>query len=215
MNNSQHILHWSPRSPFVKKIDVAAHELGLSDQFTRVRSVVPTDDLSHAIFDDNPLGKIPAIVTTSDGKFYDSPVIMEYLDYLHEMENPSSELRLFPQDPLSRIKIKQIEALCDGSMDLLVAWLFEWYVPTSRAKTNFRNSRFKVDGALDHLELHIEWIDSFKISAASISTACLLAYLDFRFTRIIDWRDDRPKLSEWYIEFAKRPSVKANPFKEG
>ena len=33
-------LHWSPRSPFVRKVMIFAHETGLADSFERVRSVV-------------------------------------------------------------------------------------------------------------------------------------------------------------------------------
>jgi hypothetical protein len=33
-------LHWSPLSPFVRKVMVAAHELGLADRIGRVRAGV-------------------------------------------------------------------------------------------------------------------------------------------------------------------------------
>ncbi|HET7257915.1 MAG TPA: glutathione S-transferase, partial [Xanthobacteraceae bacterium] len=31
-------LHWSPRSPFVRKVMIVAHELGLTDRITCVRT---------------------------------------------------------------------------------------------------------------------------------------------------------------------------------
>ncbi len=34
------ILHWSPRSPFVRKVMIAAHELGLAGRIDCVRTVV-------------------------------------------------------------------------------------------------------------------------------------------------------------------------------
>jgi hypothetical protein len=33
-------LHWSPRSPYVRKVMVVAHELGLTDRLAIVRTVV-------------------------------------------------------------------------------------------------------------------------------------------------------------------------------
>ena len=33
-------LHWSPRSPYVRKVMVAAHELGVRDRLEVVRTVV-------------------------------------------------------------------------------------------------------------------------------------------------------------------------------
>ena len=33
-------LHWSPRSPYVRKVMIAAHELGLADRLRTVRTVV-------------------------------------------------------------------------------------------------------------------------------------------------------------------------------
>src|SRR5918911_4567025 len=76
-------LHWSPRSPFVRKVMVAAHELGLADRIERVRTVVrmtarPNPDL----LPDNPLGKIPTLVLADGTALFDSVVICEYLDAL-------------------------------------------------------------------------------------------------------------------------------------
>ncbi|HMZ11450.1 MAG TPA: glutathione S-transferase N-terminal domain-containing protein, partial [Plasticicumulans sp.] len=75
-------LRYSPTSPFVRKISVAALELGLAERITRVPTNPwdPASDIAH----DNPLGRIPALVL-DDGSgtvLYDSPVIVEYLDAL-------------------------------------------------------------------------------------------------------------------------------------
>ena len=53
-------LRYSPTSPFVRKISVAALELGLAERITRVPTNPwdPASDIAH----DNPLGRIPALV---------------------------------------------------------------------------------------------------------------------------------------------------------
>ena len=35
-------LHWSPRSPFVRKVMIVVHELGLNDRIECVRTVAAT-----------------------------------------------------------------------------------------------------------------------------------------------------------------------------
>jgi glutathione S-transferase len=52
-------LHWSPRSPFVRKVMIAAHELGLADQIETMRTRVATNQVHKGLLNDNPLGKIP------------------------------------------------------------------------------------------------------------------------------------------------------------
>ncbi len=59
-------LWYSPASPFVRKVMVFAHETGLADALTLV-----TGDVWAAnpeIVKDNPVGKVPALVT-DDGVF--------------------------------------------------------------------------------------------------------------------------------------------------
>jgi glutathione S-transferase len=55
-------LHWSPRSPYVRKVMVCAHELGLADRIRTVRSVAAMLKPNAALMEDNPLSKIPTLV---------------------------------------------------------------------------------------------------------------------------------------------------------
>ena len=55
-------LHWSPRSPQVRKVMIVAHELGLVDRITRVRSVVDPRTPNLVLMEENPLSKIPTLV---------------------------------------------------------------------------------------------------------------------------------------------------------
>ena len=38
------LLHWSPRSPYVRKVMIVAHEAGLADRIDTVRTVVAAAD---------------------------------------------------------------------------------------------------------------------------------------------------------------------------
>ena len=54
-------LWYSPASPFVRKVLVFAHETGLADSIALVPGDVWAPDTE--ITKDNPLGKVPALVT--------------------------------------------------------------------------------------------------------------------------------------------------------
>ena len=73
-------LRYSPASPFVRKVVIAAHLLGLQDRI----DLVPADTLNPAdpLRQQNPLGKIPALVLDDGKVLYNSRVIVEYLDHI-------------------------------------------------------------------------------------------------------------------------------------
>ncbi len=77
-------LHWSPRSPFVRKVMIVAHELGLVDRLDCTRTVAATTKPHDVLMKDNPLSKLPTLVLADGTVIYDSPVICEYFDSLHD-----------------------------------------------------------------------------------------------------------------------------------
>ena len=76
-------LHWSPRSPFVRKVMILAHETGQAEAFERVRTVVAMNKPNAELMQDNPLSKLPTLVLDDGRSLFDSFVICEYLDGLH------------------------------------------------------------------------------------------------------------------------------------
>src|SRR6185369_16272202 len=113
------ILYHTPTSPFVRKVMIAAHELGLADRIeTRFLRPVPTKadaTLSCA----NPLNKIPALILDDGSALYDSPVIVEYLDSLHGAP------RLVPASGPARWRVLRQQALCDGILDAAILVFYE------------------------------------------------------------------------------------------
>ena len=77
-------LLWSSRSPFVRKVMVAAHEVGLADRIRTERVVVAANKPNADVMAVNPLNKIPTLVLDDGTVLYDSRVICEYLDTLHD-----------------------------------------------------------------------------------------------------------------------------------
>ena len=95
-------------SPFARKVRILARETGLAGRVeeieTAVSPVAPNEDLAR----ENPLIKIPALVTDNGELLYDSAVICEYLDTLH------SGRKLFPAAGPQRFSALRRQALTDG-----------------------------------------------------------------------------------------------------
>lgn len=193
-------LRYSPTSPYVRKVIVTAMETGLDDRIERQ----PTNpwDPGTDLPGDNPLGKVPALLTDDGQTLYDSPVICEYLDSL-------GAGRLFPASGPERWRALQQQALADGILDASILAMLEsrrrpqeycWNDWVDRQKSSVARS---VD-ALEHE------VSSFgdQLTIGQIAAGCALGYLDFRFAED-DWRRDHPILAAWYEGFAARPAMTA------
>ena len=195
-------LHWSPRSPFVRKVMIVLIETGLDARVERVRSVAAMATPNPAIMADNPLSQIPALVMDNGLPLYDSPVICEYLDTLHD------GARFFPAGGAARWLALRRQALGDGMMAILLLWRQE------RMKTDVQQLpewlaafKVKIDAGLAVLEKEApDLANGFDIGHVTIG--CLLSYLDYRFSDL-DWRATRPALAAWHATFAQRPSALA------
>ena len=55
-------LHWSPRTPYVRKVMVVAPELGLMERLERVRTVVGGTAPHLELMRENPVGKMPTLM---------------------------------------------------------------------------------------------------------------------------------------------------------
>ncbi len=191
-------LRFSPTSPYVRKVCVVALETGLFARLELAPTNVWAADTD--IGRDNPLGKVPALATDGGEVLFDSPVICEYLDSLHD------GVKLFPAAGGARWTALRRQALGDGMLDASVLRLLE-----SRRKETERSSawldrqRTAVERALDALEDEAADL-GHGVTIGHIAIGCALGYIDFRFAAD-NWRHRRPALTGWYEEFARRPSM--------
>jgi glutathione S-transferase len=197
-------LHWSPRSPYVRKVMIAAHELGLADRLQTVRTVVGGTLPHLELMRDNPLGKIPTLVLADGTIIYDSPVICEYLDTLH------AGAKLFPDWPDRLTALRRL-ALGDGMLDIALAWLGERFRPQeTQSKPHMTLWQAKLRCCVEALEQEADALVEGRFTIGHISIGIALAYLDFRFSDL-NWRDGHPRLAAWHAMFDARASVQANP----
>jgi glutathione S-transferase len=185
--------HWSPRSPFVRKVMIVAHEVGLVDRLDCVRTVAATTKPHEELMRDNPLSKLPTLVLADGTAIYDSPVISEYFDSLHD--GP----KLFPDGMAERLTPLRWQALGDGMLDFLLLWRNE----LSRATRSEPHLT-----TLEALEGEAALLERTRFSIGHIAVGCALSYIDFRWPGD-RWRDSHPKLAAWHAAIAARPSFRA------
>ena len=196
-------LYQSPASPYVRKVVVVAHEIGLIDQIelaaVKTAPGAPDADVAQA----NPVKKIPALVTDDGLSLFDSPVICEYLDSQHE--GP----KVFPEPGNARWHALRVQAAADGLLDAALLIIYEGRIrPEELHFKPWTDAQMsKVDGALAALNT---WSEDFgdRVDIGTISAGCALGYLDFRFPDK-DWRGANRALATWYERFSARPSMQA------
>jgi glutathione S-transferase len=194
-------LHWSPRSPFVRKVMIFAHETGLADRFERVRTVVAMAKPNAALMQDNPLGKLPTMVLDDGRALFDSFVICEYLDGLH------AGAPLVPRSGPERWEVLRWHALGNGLLDMLVLWRNERdREPKQRLQDLMQAFELKTRAALARLDEEAQELEAAQFGIGHIAIVCALGYLDFRFAGM-DWRSPHPRLGAWFDAQSRRPSV--------
>jgi len=194
-------LHWSSRSPFVRKVMVAAHELGLADAIERIPTVVSLAKTDQAVLARNPLGKIPTLVLADGTALPESLLIIEYLDGL----GPAPAL-IPPAGP-ARIAALRQHAIGTGLMDILLLWRTELgrEQPLPAILDGFA---LKLAAVLPALEAEAASLAGTRFGIGQIGVGCALSYLDFRWPQV-HWRDTCPALAAWHAGFRARPSVQA------
>ena len=193
----------STRSPFVRKVMVFAHETGLAGRIDCNRTLVAPTKPNPEVMALNPLNKLPTLVLDDGRALYDSRVICEYLDGLHD--GP----RLFPAEPSARIEALRRQALGDGMMDFLLVWLSERSRPAPQQLPELIAAcRTKLTTVLDALEREAPSLAATPLGIAHIAIGCALGYADFRFNDEA-WRTGRPHLAAWAETIHARPSFQA------
>src|SRR6185437_1753722 len=187
------ILRSSPASPFGRKVRIAASLLDLAGKI----DVRETDlnDPADSIRVQNPIGKIPALILEDGTTYYDSRVILEYLDHL------AGGGRIIPRDPKARFAALRLQALCDGILDASLLLVYESrYRPAEmKVQSWIDRQTDKVARGLAALEAAPPALDPVP-DVGQIALACVLGYRDLRFGG--SWRKDHPKLVAWHDKFS-------------
>jgi glutathione S-transferase len=189
-------LYYSPTSPYVRKVVACAIIRGLDGRIERhaTNPHESPDDL----LADNPLSKVPCLVTDDGLSLFGSQLICEYLDSVGD------ELQLFPAQGAPRWRALKFQSLGDGILDAAVPWRGEQAKPQEAARDRqMARYRDMIARAVDTLERD----PPHKIvDIGSVTVACALGYLDFRFASH-PWRPGHPKLAAWFEAFARNKGL--------
>ena len=186
------ILYTDATTPFGRKCLVAALErnIVLEEKFVKLSD--PKGFLCV-----NPLNQIPALTACKEN-YFDSDVILQFLDTLHK--GPP----LIPEE--NKFKHLTSVHIANAVMESTLLRIMEKrraekeHSPTFISHLEARIFR----GIAEMEETRIEQIGE-PLNGEELTTAIALSYVDFRFTR--DWRDKAPRLSNWHAFIEQRSSM--------
>jgi glutathione S-transferase len=196
-------LYYAATSPYVRKVMVVAHCLGLAGQIEKLEAAAHPVKRDERIARFNPLAKVPALQTADGLVLYDSRVICEYLDQY-------AGGTLFPRAGEQRWISLVRQALGDGLLDAALL-AREYFVarPAEQQWSAWRDGQLtKIRAALANIESQAGTFSPLPDDIGLITLGCGLGYLDFRFAEL-DWRAAHPATATWFAEFERHPAMLA------
>ncbi len=192
-------LFYSPTSPFVRKVMACAITRGIDGQIETIRT--NPQDSPPALLSANPLSKVPCLLTEDGLALFDSPVICEFLDSIGDATP------MFPEHGAARWRALKQQAMGDGILDAAVGRRGELSKPREAARESWiTRQKAAVERTLDQLEAEPPHRTS---DIGSITVACALGYLDFRFAAE-PWRPGRARLAAWFELVSARTGTGPN-----
>lgn len=195
-------LFYTRPSPYARKARAAVLELGLEERVELVEVTTlthPTSDIPE-LRRENPLQKVPTLVTDDGERLFDSIVIAEYLDAL-------AGGTLFPKDERRWPSLK-LHALAQGIIDAGVAVRLESLRDESMRWDQWIEAHLgKVRRGLDAVEAEPALL-SGAFHIGHLTLACAIEWLAFRSV-YSESDEGRPRLSAWYRTVRERPSLVA------
>jgi glutathione S-transferase len=192
----------SDTSPFTRKVRLVLLEKGLPHEYV----IAPPREAGSAVPLVNPLGRIPTLLLDDGTPVYDSSVITEYLDTLHD--HP----RLIPADPAARLRVRRWEALADGLGDSAFSVRVESIRPPAQQDPAWLTLHGQaIDRALALAAAQLEgraWCEGDALTLADLALVSVLLYLDLRQPER-DWRGRHPAVRDHAARLLTRESVQA------
>ncbi|MBB3657445.1 glutathione S-transferase [Rhizobium sp. BK650] len=170
---------------------MAARHLGL--EMAEIR--VDTNAGPAILVDNNPLGKIPTLLTDGGTSVFDSIAIMHYFDRL-------TKGALYPSKKGKRTDAEVLEALCDGVCDCLLAIVYERrFRDEEKVHQPWIDRQWKkVETSLNYLAANAPKLGK-KLHGGHFALAATIGYLDLRFKG--QWEEDHAELIDWLGKFEK------------
>lgn len=186
-------------SPFVRKIRVALIEKNIPFELI----IDPPMELGTKVPDYNPLGKIPVLIGDDESIWYDSDLLIEYLETLYP------HVPLLPQERRAALPVRQLLKLADGIADAgVLIYLEKRRAPDKQDAAWVKRQRGKIErglAALEKLARDKNFLHNDTFGAADIAVGCMLPWLEFRLPEI-EWRAQHPALVALLARLSERAS---------
>lgn len=198
-------LFYSHASPFARKVNMALHVTNQIHECELILSTFETTELR----DQNPLGKIPALI---DGNrtLFESSIICEYLVEKASQRQGDAALNLFKRDNEDYWDIQTAHALANGITEAAVATIME-------SKRNTEHSQYWLERWKAAIDTGIQSVniknlgDKNAINIATLAMVAALGYIDFRLPHY-EWRAHNTALELWYSSISKENwAIKTQP----
>ena len=180
-------LTYSPASPYVRKVRLAGYLSGLNDQ---IELLNPDHEIHIKMKSNNPLGKIPVLMTPNNQYVFDSRVIIELLNDVSG--------KLYPTDDNKKIVLTNA-ALAEGLIDASLLYVYSIrYAGNRKPSEVWQNFQLtKIENTLDYLDKNV--FNNFEPSNLFISHIGLMVALDYlNFRKICDWKMKTKNLDSWH-----------------
>ena len=186
-DNSIAVLRTSLTSPYGRKVRIAVGMLGLQ---SRIRVVhADTRDPNDVLRKDNPLGKMPVLITESGKRIIESNIIIQAL------EGMTGTHLLLPAQPESRVDVLCNASLADGVTDaaLLMTYERRFRKPEQVSEQWLNYQCEKIVRTLDVIQDRLHEFEALDLAAVAL--ICALGYMDWR--KQYPWRDHYKDIEQW------------------
>ena len=194
-------LYISPGSPYVRIARIVVLEKGLESRVEIIAAQTRLADSPY--YRINPSGRVPYLIRDDGVGLEESAVICAYLDHLDG--KPVFDLPAGDQGWEAR----RLEALARSMVDGLAVWSREITRPQNeRSPTVIQHESDRSRRMADLWEAEIDHpLMRCALNMAQITLACALG-LEARNPHL-HWRPRHPKLCDWFVPIAARPSFAA------
>ena len=197
-------------SPFARKVRAVGMALGLADRLEIVKS--NPHERPPVLVAQNPLSKVPTLVTDEGEAIPDSLMICEYLASLV----PGQTVLPLAPGPARRAVMHR-HVLANGIMDCGVTRRVESLKASEPDRlATMERQKATIIRVLDWFEApgRIDGPAEGAMTLDGLTLAAALGYLDFRFPGD-GWRDKRSRLTAWYAAAQKRPEISQTRYFDG
>lgn len=192
------ILYYAQRSPYARKVRIVLAE----KQLPYEPKETDINNKSREFLNLSPIGKVPVLVDENDLVFWDSTLIVEYLDETYPQPG------FYPSNRIELLYCRQGEELADSLIDNLVGLWYETRKGNQvdfNTQAKYQSSINRILGVFEQKLTNSAYLFNETVSAVDVAAISGVGYYSLRFGH--NWQQEYPKLSQWFELLHQRKSI--------